>query len=83
MGSCSPQPRHILLHVHYTIKKRKLDENDKDKDNCLLPLCRQDTKKGKRLKEVQAPCGLVIILRHWPPLHHHHHHHHHHHRRRW
>jgi hypothetical protein len=34
-----------------------------DKDNYLLPLCRQDTKKGKDSKKVQAPHGLVIIFR--------------------
>jgi hypothetical protein len=33
-----------------------------DKDNYLLPLCRQDTKKGKDSKKVQAPHGLVIIF---------------------
>jgi hypothetical protein len=33
-----------------------------DKDNYLLPLCHQDTKKGKRLKEEQTPHRLLIIL---------------------
>jgi hypothetical protein len=34
----------------------------KDNDNYLLPLCHQDTKKGKDSKKVQAPHGLLIIL---------------------
>jgi hypothetical protein len=33
-----------------------------DKDNYLLPLCCQDTKKGKDSKKVQAPHRLLIIL---------------------
>jgi hypothetical protein len=33
-----------------------------DKDNNLLPLYYQDTKKGKNLKKVQAPRGLLIVL---------------------
>jgi hypothetical protein len=34
-----------------------------DKDNYLLPLCRQDTKTGKDSKKVSVPCGLLIVLR--------------------
>jgi hypothetical protein len=33
-----------------------------DKDNYLLPLCRQDTKKGKDSKKVEAPRGLLVVL---------------------
>jgi CHASE3 domain sensor protein len=34
-----------------------------NKDNYLLPLCRQDTKKEKDSKKVQAPHGLLVVLR--------------------
>jgi hypothetical protein len=37
-------------------------KNDKDKDNCLLPLCRQDTKKGKYSRKVQTLHELLIII---------------------
>jgi hypothetical protein len=40
----------------------KNDENDKDKDNCLLPLCRQDTKKGKYSRKVQTLHELLIVI---------------------
>jgi hypothetical protein len=35
-------------------------KNDIKKDNSLLPLCRQDTKKGKELGE-KIPRHLLII----------------------
>jgi hypothetical protein len=34
-----------------------------DKENYLLCLCHQDTKKGKDSKKVQAPHGLFVVLR--------------------
>jgi hypothetical protein len=33
-----------------------------DKDNSLLPLCRQGTKKGKEPKQAKMPHQLLIIL---------------------
>jgi hypothetical protein len=34
-----------------------------DRDNSLLPLCRQGTKKGKEMKEAKMSCQLLIVLR--------------------
>jgi uncharacterized integral membrane protein len=36
-------------------------KNDVDKDNSLLPLCHQDTKKGKDLRSEEAMPLLVIL----------------------
>jgi hypothetical protein len=36
-------------------------KNDIKKDNSLLPLCRQDTKKGKELR-AKTPRHLLIVL---------------------
>jgi hypothetical protein len=34
-----------------------------NRDNSLLPLCRQDTKKEKRSYEVQKRSRLLVVLR--------------------
>jgi hypothetical protein len=36
-------------------------KNDIDKDNSLLPLCSQDTKKGKELRSKEATPLLVVL----------------------
>jgi hypothetical protein len=36
-------------------------KNDIDKDNSLLPLCHQDTKKGKELRREEATPLLVVL----------------------
>jgi hypothetical protein len=43
--------------VHYTLEWKMTDKN-----KSRLPLCGQGTKKGKEPKQVQAPCGLLIVL---------------------
>jgi hypothetical protein len=53
----------LVHHDHHTYYSGPLHtEKKNDKDNCLLPLCRQDTKTGKDSKKVHAPHKLVFVL---------------------